>query len=124
MTILRSTMTRKTNAAPPVSSAGVWSLAYSPVWRPLPHWLRQSIVVTLLPSYADTEDTQSKGYLNVTIAKLDSMNPSPGSISDASALPAGIKEEDFESVQLQLVPKEGALREMAITVAPVVRFNR
>ncbi len=118
MTILRSTMTRKSSRAAGFVRRCLVAGIFACLAAIAALAQTENIVVTLLPSYADTEDTQSKGYLNVTHSEAGFDESKSWLYFDASALPAGIKEEDFESVQLQLVPKEGALREMAITVAP------
>jgi hypothetical protein len=82
----------------------------------------EDIVVTLLPSLAQTTDTraQGQGYLSVTASDA------PGKVElskfwlyfDASALPEDITETDFKSVRLQLTPIEGTVRGMTIDVAP------
>ncbi len=118
MTILRSTMSRKSSRTTGFIRRCLVAGIFACLAAIAALAQTENIVVTLLPSYADTEDTQSKGYLNVTHSESGFNESKSWLYFDASALPAGIKEEDFESVQLQLVPKEGAPREMAITVAP------
>src|SRR5690348_8880553 len=81
----------------------------------------RTVVVTLLLSGGQTTDpaAQQQKHLAVAASGSTSFKEAKSWLYfDASALPMDVQEKDFTDVQLQLVPKEGAARGMAITVAP------
>jgi len=81
----------------------------------------RTVVVTLLLTDAQTTDpaVQKESYLAVAASGGVGFQEAKSWLYfNASALPSDIQEKDFIDVQLQLTPKTGAERGMAITVMP------
>jgi hypothetical protein len=81
----------------------------------------RTVVVTLLLSDAQTTDlaVQKDSYLAVAASGGVGFQEAKSWLYfNASALPSDIQEKDFINAQLQLTPKTGAERGMAITVTP------